>query len=179
MAADRVRLPVGDFEDHMSKYRFIVASRFNAEAITQTGIQDSDGNDVDYAVVSIRDPKSAVPNLHRSPRLISVLSLSFHDTDDDCKGKYRLMTDADAKKAYDFVSTMIKGGVETFLVHCELGICRSAGCAAALSRIFNGDDSRYFMTSGPYGSSTYRPNMFVYRKVLEAGGLSLKPIGAE
>jgi predicted protein tyrosine phosphatase len=163
----------------MNKYRFLVESRANAEAITKTGIQDSDGNDVDYAVVSIRDPKSAVPNLHRSPRLISVLPLVFHDTDDDCGGRYRLMTDADAKSIYGFVATLIKGGVDTFLVHCELGICRSAGCAAALSKLFNGDDSRYFMTGGPYGSSMYRPNMFVYRKVLEAGGLSLKPIGAE
>jgi len=164
----------------MSRYRFLVSSRVNAEATTRTGIQDFDGNDVDYAVVSIRDPKAPVPNLHRSPRLISILSLAFHDADDKCNDKpYQLMTNADAKKVYDFVSTMMKGGVDTFLIHCELGISRSAGCAAALSRIFNGDDSRYFMTGGPYGSSMYRPNMFIYRKVLEAGGYSLKPIGAE
>ncbi len=162
----------------MTKYRFLVSSRINAEATTKTGIQDVDGNDVDYAVISILDPKSAVPDLHRSPKLISILSLVFHDADETCNG-YRLMTDADAKKVYDFVSTMIKGGVDTFLVHCELGICRSAGCAAALSKLFNGDDSRYFMSSGPYSPSAYRPNMFVYRKVLEAGGLSLKPIGAD
>jgi hypothetical protein len=43
-----------------------------------------------------------------------------------------------------------------------MGICRSAGIAAAISKVLTGDDSRFF------DKSRYVPNMLCYRLTLEA-----------
>lgn len=45
------------------------------------------------------------------------------------------------------------------IVNCEAGISRSAGVAAALSKIYNGHDSFFF--------KNFLPNMLVYRTILE------------
>lgn len=51
---------------------------------------------------------------------------------------------------------------EDIIVHCEMGISRSAGVAAALMKWFNGDDMSIFK------SYKYRPNMTCYRMVINA-----------
>ena len=48
------------------------------------------------------------------------------------------------------------------IVHCDAGISRSAGVAAGIMKALTGDDSPIF------DSPRYRPNMWCYRKTLEA-----------
>ena len=48
---------------------------------------------------------------------------------------------------------------EVFLIHCEVGLSRSPGIAAALSRIYFGDD-------GPWAEHDF-PNPLVYRLLIE------------
>lgn len=48
------------------------------------------------------------------------------------------------------------------IVHCDAGISRSAGVAAGIMKALTGDDSPIF------DSHRYRPNMWCYRKTLEA-----------
>lgn len=62
-----------------------------------------------------------------------------------------------ADKILEFVSTYALD-VDLIAVHCEVGISRSAGCAAALSLIYNGEDQYYF--------DNYLPNILVYRKII-------------
>ena len=117
-----------------------------------------------------------------------MLSLQFHDVDHrirkqkDCKmcggtGKSELFPDVNgghcyactdkmdikvfddshADKILEFVSTYALD-IDLIVVHCEAGISRSAGCAAALSLIYNKEDQYYF--------DNYLPNMLVYRKII-------------
>ena len=45
------------------------------------------------------------------------------------------------------------------VLHCDAGMSRSPGLAAALSKVLVGDDTEFF--------KRYRPNMRVYRTLLE------------
>jgi len=62
-----------------------------------------------------------------------------------------------AKQILDFYLEA-RNQVEILLVHCEAGWSRSPGIAAALSKIFTGDDMKWF--------SKYCPNRFVYRLIM-------------
>lgn len=69
------------------------------------------------------------------------------------------MTDDDAKK----VSSFVKRHPNTdIIVHCDAGISRSAGVAAAIMKWSTGDDTPIF------NSWHYHPNMWAYRKTLNA-----------
>ena len=48
------------------------------------------------------------------------------------------------------------------IVHCDAGISRSAGIAAAILKHTTGDDSSIFV------NGQYDPNLWCYRKTLEA-----------
>lgn len=71
---------------------------------------------------------------------------------------YEPMTDEQADQVVEFVEKY--KDVELIVVHCEAGISRSAGLAAALSKIMTGDDIRFF--------KKFLPNMLVYRKIINA-----------
>ena len=96
-----------------------------------------------------------------------ILNLSFMDCDTpgeaDVYGspttEQDLMNDEDAKKVVDFVE---KNKENKIIVHCDGGISRSSAVVAAILKAYTGDDSRIF------DSPRYSPNMWVYRKVLEA-----------
>ena len=49
---------------------------------------------------------------------------------------------------------------EVVICQCAAGISRSAGMAAALSKFYNKTDTQFF-------GGRYRPNMLVYRKMLQ------------
>ncbi|MBR1496099.1 MAG: metallophosphoesterase [Oscillospiraceae bacterium] len=51
---------------------------------------------------------------------------------------------------------------ETLIVHCDAGISRSAGVAAAIGKCCNGDDRAFFR------GGRYCPNMWCYRKTMAA-----------
>lgn len=71
----------------------------------------------------------------------------------------QLVKPSDAKAIIDLVEAHPEW--ETLIVHCTGGISRSSAVAAALHKIFNGSDEPIF------GKKRYRPNMRVYRMVLE------------
>lgn len=141
-----------------------------------------------YIAISITDPNSELVMVKTFNTLKYMLSLQFHDVDHrirkqkDCKicngtGKSELFPDVNgghcyactdkmdiilfdetlAKNILDFVSRY-SYMVDLIVVHCEAGISRSAGCASALSLIYNGEDQYYF--------DHYLPNMLVYRKII-------------
>ncbi len=85
-----------------------------------------------------------------------ILKLAFFD---DIKGD-GIMTAEDAEKVRGFV--MQDPQPDLLLVHCDGGISRSAGVAAAIMKYLTGSDEEIFV------SRMYRPNMHCYRMTLNA-----------
>ena len=83
---------------------------------------------------------------------------------DDEEGGITSMTPQNAYDILDFVEKWLDEDVD-IIVHCGAGVSRSAGVAAALSLLVNGDDSNIF------DDGRYSPNMHCYRSVLKASGL--------
>jgi len=69
-----------------------------------------------------------------------------------------------------FYDLVVKEGAEVMMVHCEAGVSRSPGVAAALSKIHLGEDQEFF--------DNYTPNMLVYRKILNEHYLSDEEISS-
>lgn len=118
-----------------------------------------------YILISVSDPSDIKPHLLEDGHRVTELFLVFHDVDKDTLFKFGLtienyiaIKDSDAEKIVKFVEEY-KNKVGTIVCQCEAGISRSAGIAAALSKVLNGDDEWVF--------HFYVPNRTVYRKVLE------------
>ena len=139
-------------------------------------------SEIPFIAISISDPGSISAESATQP--IAKLEMQFTDIDKfinrkTCKlcngtGKSKLFAnDTDcicmngdgivlfdekmAKHILFFVESF-KLDTNMIVVHCEAGISRSAGVAAALSLILNKTDQYYF--------DHYCPNMLVYRKIL-------------
>ena len=63
----------------------------------------------------------------------------------------------DAEKIKQFVEAHKE---DSIIVHCDAGVSRSAGIAAALMKFYNGDDTPIF------DNPRYCPNMLCYRTML-------------
>jgi predicted protein tyrosine phosphatase len=139
-------------------------SRLYAERVIGNG-------SIDHAVISITDPKSKDPIFKPNPFTKGILFLKFYDIDFS-DGNYTptradilkaygdgLFNDSQAREILEFVE-QIKSKVKVLICHCEAGVSRSAGVAAAISKILTGSDKNIF------DDKRYIPNMFVYRKIL-------------
>ncbi len=112
-----------------------------------------------YAVISIVSPHDIHPPLMEG--YVDVLRLHFMDIDFGIESlnEYGFFPEH-AKKIIDFTEKN-KTRVEMFVVHCNAGISRSSGVAAALSKVYDGDDTWVFE------NYRYCPNMRVYRGILD------------
>ena len=131
----------------------------------------STNHDDETVIISISSPNmiySAAPYISDTNNVKDILELCFYDadgagydvygrpvTDDD------LMTADEAKSIVDFVK---KHDDKHIIVHCDAGISRSSGVAAAILRAYTDDDSQIF------DNLKYAPNMYAYHKVLAAFG---------
>ena len=89
--------------------------------------------------------------------IVSVLRLFFDDIDSGSTA----MTPDDANKIANFVR-FYQHSVDRIIVHCEAGVSRSAGVAAAIMcYLFGGDDIIF-------NDSKYYPNMHCYRITLHS-----------
>ena len=120
-----------------------------------------------YIHIAISSPKGGLLYIPSNKFRKMTLYFQFHDLDHDPTGKgvvlgeakpYHLFNEKDAQRLWYWVSRYIKD-INVIVVNCEAGISRSAGVAAALSKVINGVDDYYF--------KQYLPNMLVYRKLLE------------
>jgi hypothetical protein len=109
------------------------------------------------AVISVRNPGGPWPDIPQTPHVRAVLRLEFEDVDDPELGL--AMSAAQAAEVLDFARRHLEAGAE-IVCQCEAGISRSAGMAAALSRIHFGHDGGFHRT--------HRPNAWVRRCLLNA-----------
>jgi len=127
-------------------------------------------HDYETVIISISTPDvdyEESPFISDENKVTEILGLSFCDADypntKDVYGKItsesELMNDEDADRVVKFTEKHIGKHI---IVHCDAGISRSSGVAAAILKHYNGDDSAVF------DSRWYAPNRWCYRKVLEA-----------
>ena len=112
--------------------------------------------DVPYFVISITPKNCSDADLKKSKNKTSVLRLKF----DDVESGKNALTDDQALEIKNFVLENLQKGIHSCIIHCTMGMSRSAGIGAALSKVINGDDSLFF--------KYYMPNMRCYRKVFNA-----------
>jgi predicted protein tyrosine phosphatase len=123
-----------------------------------------------YVVISIHDPDKQPPPIRKQPGFRASLVLSFDDAEEvpamALPGEIVLMSRGQAKKIRRFIEKH-REDVGAVVVHCEAGMSRSPGVAAALCRAFGQDDQLFWQE--------YQPNRHVYRLVLDV----FKCIGRE
>lgn len=120
-------------------------------------------------MISISDPNMVYttrPFCSTENRICAILPLMFCDADRPGKNVYGyetiendLMSAEDAQKVARFVKAHAD---KRIVVHCDAGISRSAGVAAAIMKYYTNDDMEFFC------SGQFCPNMWCYRKTLEA-----------
>lgn len=120
-------------------------------------------------MISISDPNMVytdAPFCSPENRVSAILELRFSDADRPGKDVYGLdaeekdlMSDEDAGNVVRFVQA---NRDKQIIVHCDAGISRSAGVAAAIAKYLTGNDDFFF------NSGRYIPNMWCYTKTLTA-----------
>ena len=124
--------------------------------------------DIPYIVISIYSTGGQPADIPLHPKCIAVLPIQFDDVEEDewMYGDtiYKPITEEKAERIWEFVDTW-KSDAELILVHCDGGICRSPAVAAAISRVYKGEDKEWF-------KKPYLPNMKVYNTMLKVKGLS-------
>ena len=111
---------------------------------------------VSWAAISITDtdaPDARMPTRNR----VGLLRLKFDDITVPMQDWTAFGTE-DARRILEFAAS-VWDKADILLVHCEAGISRSAGTAAAPSPIYFGDDAKFFLPP-------YRPNTLVYNTIL-------------
>jgi len=109
-----------------------------------------------WAAISIATYEGEHPVLSETNR-IGLLRLAFRDT--DFERQERAFNKEQARQVIEFVEGIIHKA-EMLLIHCEMGMSRSPGMAAALSKLYAGTDQYWF--------DRYTPNRMVYSKLVEA-----------
>ena len=114
-------------------------------------------------IISIRcSGDSSKPEIEGNPLVKKILFLRFDDIEEHEKFLNCVpMSDEDALKIKEVVEET-KEKVTEIWVHCDAGVSRSAGVAAAIGKYLNDDDMFVF------GSPRYSPNITCYRKTLNA-----------
>lgn len=108
-----------------------------------------------WAIVSIVNPKDEPVEFKQDN--IEALHLRFDDTDRLCSDMVAFNM-AQAAQVWDFVDK-VWDHVDTFAVHCLMGLSRSPGIAAAIAKVKYDDDRIWFERK--------TPNRRVYRAMLE------------
>ncbi len=124
-------------------------------------------HEVPHVIISITSHTADVASLRLNDMCRGVLRLSFVDAEapSALHTEASLFSQAQAGELWNFTQQHV-AEIERIIVHCDAGVSRSAAVAAALARVLNGDDAEFF-------AGRYRPNMRVYRLLIEARPPSL------
>lgn len=123
--------------------------------------------DVPHVVISVTDPRAKRAFLPKNPLRREVLRLEFDDVGPGPVFAIAMSEDH-ARQVAEFVTK--HADVEMFVIHCEAGISRSAGIAAALGLYFDRDDSQFYQDPHTGEGCPFYPNSHVKSLVMRALG---------
>jgi protein-tyrosine phosphatase len=113
-------------------------------------------------IISITDPLLNINTFAPNSNIVSICRVQFDDVNEEnARPGEVLMTSQDAAKIKEHLMTY-KDKVESIIVHCEVGVSRSAGIMAAIQKYMIGDDSAIF------DNDKFSPNMHCYNLMLSA-----------
>ena len=119
--------------------------------------------DAPYVVVSIRSPGESIPKLQADLFRVTRINLAIYDTLPEWEalsyGPVPAMTMGDAQRIARFIAA--HWGVCRIVVHCRLGISRSAGVAAGVLDALSLDATLY-------DGAPYEPNRHFRQWIREA-----------
>ena len=141
--------------------QFEVLSRHNAERMTPP--------EMPHIIISITDCGSEPANIPVGKHCLGIHRVQFHDADHQGEkflGRLLIAIEPDQAEAIWNFFVQHRDKAELTIVHCEAGISRSAGTAAALA-VGNGQ-SDAFIFNKPY----FNPNRRVFRMILNAATTS-------
>ncbi len=111
-------------------------------------------------IISITDSLLTPNSFARNSNIVSVCRVQFDDvTEENIRPGEVLMTEKDALKIKNYV-LKYKDKVNSIIVHCEVGVSRSAGVMAAIQKYLTGDDSSIF------SNGMFAPNRHCYELML-------------
>ena len=131
--------------------KFLVLSRSRA---------GREAPDHPHATISITDPSKPEAELLKTEHRVGVLRLSFTDM-----AERHAIVGGDMPFRPELAAEILRfvdahrHDIETLVVHCEAGVSRSAGVAAALAILLGEDDARFFVE--------HYPNRTVRHMILE------------
>ncbi len=111
-----------------------------------------------YAVISFYTPGTRPAHLPDFPECQGVLYVCVHDVDTVVRTPtgeiWFPMLEGEVDRIVKFVRAH-QDQVKHWVVHCEAGISRSAGCAAALAEHFEGDKAHFFRSDLVYSPNRH------------------------
>lgn len=135
----------------------MLGDRMEVFVYSRMGIEASAPHEVPHVIVSITSAPGDRARLRGNEHTLGVLRLAFLDRDAPSGPADRLFEPDDARAIWGLIRA--HPGARRLVVHCDAGLCRSPAVAAAVVRALGGDDEPFFRR--------YRPNMRVYRTLLE------------
>jgi predicted protein tyrosine phosphatase len=115
--------------------------------------------DVPHVIVSIRSPDGErVANIQTNALTLTVLRLCFYDMDRVIPGYEEKESELFQPEQARQILALLKAYPETqhFIVHCEGGLSRSPGVAAAIAKIVDNNDDYYFKHYSGLNRRVYR-----------------------
>lgn len=147
-------LPISERIFKGRKFQFLVLGREEIKDFTF---------EKPYLIISVTDPKNTDADIVHSSNLVEILRLKFDDIGKPNKFQFDnstdvLMNSEQAKLILEFVKENLNK-IDLIICQCEQGMSRSAGIAAALSKIMQNEDE-YFLKN-------YWANRWVYDLLIE------------
>jgi rhodanese-related sulfurtransferase len=121
-----------------------------------------------HLMISIRSPHSKPASIPANKNQIALLQMSFSESEESDFSES--FNDQQAEEIAKFVGTY-RGKVKAIVVHCEMGISRSAGVAAAIVKMLGHSPLWIF--------EEYSPNLLAYTKILLYTGMRPEDIDIE
>lgn len=125
------------------------------DIFSRKGIEEYNARN-NHIVISLRDPGSEKAKLSNKCKEFRLAELFIECSDVDSTDYGKPFTEEMAKEVWRIVDTY-ENDISLIVINCEVGVSRSAGVGAAISKVINGDDKDFFRY--------FCPNMFIYNKV--------------